>query len=432
MATITKVTDNAHEHRRNKETIFAMMMMKNKMMMMNMNMMFGAKGKGKGASKKNMMYLYAQRGMSMKSSKGKMHSKKGKMHPKGKAGSAKDKTKKMRVKAQPGKGKGYYYMMKKNMFYNKAPIPPPTVLPTTLLPTLPPTAAAIATPTRAPIPVGPLCIDFDCGEGYLPRENPETRPGNDRATCCFREGVCAGAPEGSPCSLGDITASLIPNPSFEEFACCPDGPAQLTCADAWVQASEATSDFLVGSPSCDDSWFRNGLEGTIISAVTQQATDGDAFVGAFRTIDGTWNEYVGACLINPLQAGVDYTFSLDIAAATDTDSIGGDTNGATDLLCITDCNDFQIQERGYQGNNYEVLATAQPSGGLLGGGDWKSLTFTVNPSTDCPAIMFGPSSQQTVQSGQTGTYMLYDFLNLQEGEAGVCNAAGECVPVSTA
>ena len=63
MATITKVTDNAHEHRRNKETIFAMMMMKNKMMMMNMNMMSGAKGKGKGASKKNMMYLYAQRGI---------------------------------------------------------------------------------------------------------------------------------------------------------------------------------------------------------------------------------------------------------------------------------------------------------------------------------------------------------------------------------
>ena len=41
--------------------------------------------------------------------------------------------------------------------------------------------------------------------------------------------------------------------------------------------------------------------------------------------------------------------------------------------------------------------------------------------------MFGPGLSQTVQDGQIGSYVLYDFLNLQEGAAGVCNDMGECV-----
>ena len=63
-----------------------------------------------------------------------------------------------------------------------------------------------------PVTTEPFCVDFACEEGYLLRENAATRPGNDRETCCFREGTCAGAPAGSPCSLGDIVNSLILNP----------------------------------------------------------------------------------------------------------------------------------------------------------------------------------------------------------------------------
>jgi len=294
-------------------------------------------------------------------------------------------------------------------------------MPTSVLALEPPSTLS---PSGVPTGSGPFCIDFDCGEGYLLRQNPETRPGEDRATCCYREGVCAGAPEGSPCSLGDIDASLIPNPSFEEFTGCPTTYSQLNLAVAWVQATDATSDYWVGAPSCPDEW-RDGLGG--LGQIPQQASDGDAIVGSIAKPVGDYFEYIGACLISPLQAGTTYTFNLDIAAATDSAGTGGDTNGITELLCVPTCDAFPIPGYGYKGNDYEVLATATPGGGLVGGADWKSITFEVVPNQNCPAIMFGPGQTQSVQAGQTGSYVLYDSLNLQEGEAGVCNGAGECV-----
>ena len=38
--------------------------------------------------------------------------------------------------------------------------------------------------------------------------------------------------------------SLIPNPSFEERTCSPVDRSQLNCAETWIQASEATTDYL--------------------------------------------------------------------------------------------------------------------------------------------------------------------------------------------
>ena len=38
--------------------------------------------------------------------------------------------------------------------------------------------------------------------------------------------------------------SAIPNPSFEDMNCCPQDISQLSCADTWIQASEATTDYL--------------------------------------------------------------------------------------------------------------------------------------------------------------------------------------------
>ena len=279
-------------------------------------------------------------------------------------------------------------------------------------------------PTPAP---GPLCIDFECGEGFELRPNPELRFGDDRATCCIRQGVCSGLPVGSPCALGDIDETLIPNPSFEDFTSCPTTFSQLFRAVTWVQATGATSDYMVGAPTCDDSWFRDGIISQI-GEIPQQATDGDAFVGSIKQVPGRdYYEYIGACLLSPLIAGNVYTFTLDIAAATDKFMFGGDTNGATELLCIPSCDEFEISGSGYMGTRFPILATAIPGSTLEGGGDWQTITFEATPSEDCPAIMFGPGIDQTIQDGQQGSYVIYDFLNLQAGAAGICNEAGECV-----
>ena len=115
----------------------------------------------------------------------------------------------------------------------------------------------------------PMCNAFTCPEGYLHRANPGSRPGDDRTTCCYKDGVCAGQGVGSECSMGDIGLSLIPNPSFEERSGillrgspCPQGMAQpsynaLSLAKDWVQASAGTSDYFVGGTSCASTFSRN-------------------------------------------------------------------------------------------------------------------------------------------------------------------------------
>src|SRR5690554_4135249 len=53
-------------------------------------------------------------------------------------------------------------------------------------------------------------------------------------TACDCEGF--GVPQNIP--------SLIPNPSFEDRNCCPSSFSQLSCADTWIQATTATSDYF--------------------------------------------------------------------------------------------------------------------------------------------------------------------------------------------
>ena len=101
--------------------------------------------------------------------------------------------------------------------------------------------------------------------------------------------------------------SLIPNPSFEESECCPTTRSQLHCATTWIQASQATTDYL---HSC--GWF--GWENL---PVPQPIPDGDACIGyrdgrAGNMPNPNWKEYTGACLTHPLRAGTSYKFRFNI------------------------------------------------------------------------------------------------------------------------
>ena len=76
------------------------------------------------------------------------------------------------------------------------------------------------------------------------------------------------------CALSfDATTSLIPNPSFEDTStCCPGGLGQMNCAETWIQASTATSDYF---NSCDFAYF-----GTIPDYPIPGG--GNGFVGIFN------------------------------------------------------------------------------------------------------------------------------------------------------
>ncbi|GAB5552535.1 MAG: hypothetical protein Sapg2KO_21260 [Saprospiraceae bacterium] len=101
-------------------------------------------------------------------------------------------------------------------------------------------------------------------------------------------------------------ASLIPNPSFEDYRCCPDDASQLSCADAWNQASTGTTDYIntCGYLTAGESMlpFPDG-EGAILFL------SGTVDNGSGREI---YREYAGGCLNMPMKKDSIYKFKFHI------------------------------------------------------------------------------------------------------------------------
>src|SRR3989344_4877207 len=88
---------------------------------------------------------------------------------------------------------------------------------------------------------------------------------------------------------GGAPSSIIPNASFETMACCPSSYSQVNCAQGWIQATDATSDYM---NTC----------GMVFGAATAAGLvpfpDGDGIVGCI--FSPGWQEYVGTCLTSPM------------------------------------------------------------------------------------------------------------------------------------
>ena len=57
-----------------------------------------------------------------------------------------------------------------------------------------------------------------------------------------------------------------------------------------------------------------------------------------------------------------------------------------------------IGSQDHMGDQFPVLASASPGGGLQMKGGWKALTFSFTPNLDCAAVMFGPAKTQSENS----------------------------------
>ncbi|HEX2616202.1 MAG TPA: hypothetical protein VHL57_01605, partial [Flavobacteriales bacterium] len=101
------------------------------------------------------------------------------------------------------------------------------------------------------------------------------------------------------CLCGPRTiSSIIPNPSFEQFDCLPSDFTELSCADSWEQATDATTDYF-HSPSF------------MPTAVPQPMPDGTSCAGGIALTN--WEEYLGVCLNGPMVAGTTYHLQLWVA-----------------------------------------------------------------------------------------------------------------------
>ncbi len=242
-----------------------------------------------------------------------------------------------------------------------------------------------------------------------------------------------------PCSamLSSGAPSFIPNPSFEgrdttwlyvpqldssiAIVCCPayynlpvpGWSDPFTCLAHWEQATEPTTDFF---NAC----------GLYPDAFPIPPPDGVGFVG-MRMVDG-WQEYVGACLMspgppNPLLAGVEYTFTAQVAGTSIlnpggvTQSLGAYYADPIPLALYgsPDCVPFPVNTVGCPvPNGWVELASMQ----YQANGQWDQVSFTFTPDQDIRTVMFGTGCvlPASFTGGEDSTnytpYLLLDDLHL--------------------
>lgn len=202
--------------------------------------------------------------------------------------------------------------------------------------------------------------------------------------------------------------SLIPNPSFEAMNCCPQNRSQLNCAETWIQASEATTDYL---HIC-------GWMGWDHLPPPLPFPDGEGCVG-FRNgrfnniMQPGWKEYTGACLTSPLRAGTTYRFEFYIGF---TNAINSPPFSAT-FFGSNDCKNlpFGLGNANYGCPTNGVGWRNLGSTPVNGTNQWKKVSLTVTPTEDIYAIAIGPDCRDV--SATVDIYYFFDNLVLADQRA---------------
>lgn len=199
-----------------------------------------------------------------------------------------------------------------------------------------------------------------------------------------------------------IPSGLIPNPSFEDRSCCPQSHMELHCADAWQQASAATSDYYHTCGLTSPWW--------VGKTAPQPLPDGEGYVGFRdgRATNGQFKEYVGACLTETMEVGIEYRLDFFLGFAPELlQSIDMTIYGTTECSNVP----FGI------GNDNFGCPTNGPGWTLLdhrvisGQGEWSNVIFDIIADKPYTAIVLGPGCE--VQDDlQNEWYFFVDRLAL--------------------
>lgn len=205
--------------------------------------------------------------------------------------------------------------------------------------------------------------------------------------------------------------SLVPNPSFEVFNCCPWMETQMDCVEGWSQASSATTDYMNLCGWTGDGFFDPPLP----------LPDGNA---CLRFIDGhsitpsgtkvPYKEYAGVCLNFPMEKDAVYRFEFDLGFI--------EKNRSSDInisfFGSPSCGNLPFSNGaefdcpvGYPNWYFLAAKLVQGESGNL----WKKVTLEIRPAFDIAAIAVGPSCDNLVETPKSLYYFLDNF-NLKKSD----------------
>ncbi len=206
--------------------------------------------------------------------------------------------------------------------------------------------------------------------------------------------------------------SYVPNYSLENMNCCPSAPAELSCAQDWVQASAATSDYF---NTCG-ILTRGGVANPPLPL-----PNGNGYAGTWNgvtsglfadPIDNTYKEYLGACLLQNLVVGKSYNLSFKIAIGSGLPAfevgVFGSSNcadlpfGGNDMYFGCPTND----------PNYVKLASRVVN---VTPGTWHTVNFTIVPTQNITTLVIGPDCSPAIlpSGGFGGNYYFYDEIQIK-------------------
>ncbi len=196
--------------------------------------------------------------------------------------------------------------------------------------------------------------------------------------------------------------SFIPNPSFENQECCPSGPSRMDCAEGWVQASAGTTDYF---HACD-------YNATDIFDLPLPVPEGEGFAGF---IDGAlagqvWKEYMGACLLTPLQP--DTLYRLEFYTGFLDRNTSPDIEIA--LFGTTDCDNLPFGDGdkafGCPSNSPDWMELGSVT--ISGQNQWVKSQFKVRTQQEIKAIALGPGCNPRIVT--VNPYHFLDDITLKE------------------
>ncbi len=204
------------------------------------------------------------------------------------------------------------------------------------------------------------------------------------------------------CDIVDLE-SIVPNPSFESYSCCPDDHSQMRCVDNWIQPSFGTSDYV---NHC------GYLSPALQNSPLDQFPDGDGAALFLTGIDPDGSihlEYIGTCLNRPLIANSVYTmkffigFISPLASPPIRITIYG--SPSCDNLPFSESTaDCPINHPGWWPISSQIVSSDGASS------IWVEVITTIQSPREINAIVVGADCNRGLD-GESGHYLDYFLLN---------------------